>query len=291
MRSRVGIAAIGVALVLSACTNFGFGSDPTSTTNPGAPSTTTPAPPATGDPSSNGRDVIEVACDDASGDLVIVCEAYDLIQSHYVDPIDDDALVMAAIEGLGVLDGADSSEALTCVIISDAFKGFCEVAAAEADSSEEAAEAIVDGFAAFALDANSTYFNEQELALLAEEQQGQIEGIGALVSPEDETIEGDNKQCSVLSETCKMIVISTIEGAPAEAVGLLRGDVFVKVNGESILGWSVDQLTATVRGRSHGPRSKSQSSTAKFSALPAMSSSASSPQTQGSNSNSPWPGC
>lgn len=244
MRPRTLATLSILAVALSACTVF---SSRTTTTS-AAETTTTGAVVSTTSGPGSIREVSTVDCDGATGDLVIVCEAYDLIQTHYVDSIADLALASAAIEGLEVLDGADSDEPLVCVLISEVFSTSCDVASGQADSSEEAAEAIVDGFASFALDANSTYFNERELALLAEEQQGQIEGIGALVSPEDETFEGDNKQCSVLSETCLVTVVSVIKGAPAEAAGLAKGDVIVGVNGESVLGWSVDQLTTSVRG-------------------------------------------
>ncbi|HEX6286186.1 MAG TPA: S41 family peptidase [Acidimicrobiia bacterium] len=47
-----------------------------------------------------------------------------------------------------------------------------------------------------------------------------------------------------------MIVVSTIEGAPADDAGLMGEDEIVAVNGESIIGWTVDEVTAMVRGRS-----------------------------------------
>jgi carboxyl-terminal processing protease len=122
-----------------------------------------------------------------------------------------------------------------------------------ADDGPQAAEAMVAGFATYALDPNSAYLDEQSLALLEEEQEGEIEGIGALVSPEDETIPGDNKQCSVVSETCRILIVSTIAGAPAEAAGLKSEDVLLEVDGESILGLSVDEVTARVRGPAGSP--------------------------------------
>jgi carboxyl-terminal processing protease len=139
---------------------------------------------------------------------------------------------------------------LVCATPDEAFASVCDVAAATADDSSEAAEAMVAGLAAFALDANSGYFDPDALNLLQEEQRGEIEGIGALVSPEDQTIPGDNKQCGVVSATCEILIVSTISGAPAEAAGLLRDDKIIAVDGEEIIGWTVDEVTATVRGPS-----------------------------------------
>ncbi len=114
---------------------------------------------------------------------------------NYVDDVDPSILAEAANLGLRELDGADSRDLLVCATPIESFSNVCDIAAAEADDSVEAAEAIVAGLATFGLDANSAYLDEAALDLLQEEQQGEIQGIGALVCPEDETSPGDNKQC------------------------------------------------------------------------------------------------
>jgi carboxyl-terminal processing protease len=197
---------------------------------------------------TGSRQVETVECDSAPDQVAIVCEAYELIQIHYVDEVDDATLASAAVQGLEALDGTTSSETLTCAVPAKEFSASCDTAASVAEDSAEAAEAIVIGLATHALDPNSTYFDEDALELLEEEQEGQIEGIGALVSPEDQTIEGDNKQCAVVSETCRILIVATIEGAPAEAAGLLRDDAIVGVGGTSVEGWTIDEVTSQVRG-------------------------------------------
>lgn len=243
-------ALLATCLVAAACTG---GSSEVTTTSP-AVTTTTPSDPSTTSPrpttTVRDRDLELVDCEDPSEDVAIVCEAYDLIKDNYVDEVDDSVLADAAAQGLEMLDGAGSDELLVCAAPSDPFSSVCNLAAGAADNSTEAAEAMVAGLATFALDPNSGYFDEQALDLLQEEQGGEIQGIGALVSPEDETIPGDNKQCAVVSETCEVLIVSTITGAPAEGAGLVRDDEIVAVDGEPILGWTVDEVTATVRGPS-----------------------------------------
>jgi len=246
---------VPLLVLVSACI-AGNGS-PTSTSEAGATTTTSESTVSTEDVSTGpttttagDRDLELVDCDEAPDEMMIVCEAYDLIKTNYVDEIDDTVLADAATQGLATLDGADSSEPLVCATPSDEFTAACEIAAASANDSVEAAEAMVTGFATYALDPNSGYFDEQALDLLQEEQEGEIEGIGALVSPEDQTIPGDNKQCGVVSETCEILIVSTISGAPAEKAGLMRDDELVAVDGVAILGWTVDEVTATVRGPS-----------------------------------------
>ncbi|HJQ76598.1 MAG TPA: S41 family peptidase [Acidimicrobiia bacterium] len=247
------LAALVALTMVAGCSNDEGAPSTTSapaasTSSTDAASATTTTPPASDDDVGTDRPLDVVACDDASEEIVIVCEAYDLIETHYVDEVEDSALLEGAVTALRALDGADSDKALVCAPPTDGFAEACQTATVAADDGAEAAAAMVTGFAAYALDPNSAYLDEQSLALLREEQEGEIEGIGALVSPEDETIPGDNKQCSVVSETCRILIVSTIAGAPAEAAGLMSDDVLVAVNGEPIMGWTVDEVTAQVRG-------------------------------------------
>lgn len=245
-------AVIAVALIAAACTpesddGTSTTAGPTSTTLAGSTTTTEDLVSPTTAPVPV-RDLDVVQCDDASEEVAIVCEAYDLVVENYVDDVDVAHLADAAALGLGVLDGADSDELLVCAIPADVFADTCDIAAGAADDSIEAAEAMVAGMVSYGLDPNSAYLDPQALELLQEDQDGEIEGIGALVSPEDETLPGENKQCGVISETCRIRIASTISGAPAEGAGLQSDDVIVGVDGSLILGWTVDEVTAAVRG-------------------------------------------
>lgn len=222
---------------------------PTTTTHAGATTTTFPdSSPEL--PTIVDRDLEVLDCSEADDEYALVCEAYDLVRAHYVDPVDDSRLAEGAILGLQTLDGADTDDLLVCVAPTEAFVPACDIAAGAADDSAEAAEAMVAGLASYALDANSGYLDPRALELVREEQRGQVQGIGALVTSEDETIPGDNKQCGVISETCQMMIVGTISGTPAERAGLTRDDVVIGVNGESIQGWTVDEVTGRVRGPS-----------------------------------------
>lgn len=243
IKSRLTFLIIALAVTAAACSSSG--SEVTiSTGDPVTPASSTEASETT----PEARRIETVDCDSAPEQVVIVCEAYELIQIHYVDQIDDAVLASAAIQGLEALDGTTSSDLLTCAVPADEFSASCEVAASTADDSSQAAEAIVIGLATHALDPNSAYFDQEALELLEEEQEGQIEGIGALVSPEDQTIEGDNKQCTVASETCRILIVAIIDGAPAEAAGLQRDDAIIGVNGTSVEGRTIDEVTSQVRG-------------------------------------------
>lgn len=243
IKTRLLTAVVALALTASAC----VGGSPT--TSSAGTSGSTAEPATTGTADSNGAGEIDTAtCDSAPDDASIVCEAYDLIQANYVDEVSDQSLVAAGIEGLDAIPTGGPGQSFVCPLPTNEFRQMCEALAGRDAGSAEIAEAIVNGFAMFGLDPNSAYLDQDALALLQETQHGEFEGIGAFVSPEDETIEGDNKQCAIVSDTCRIVIASTIEGTPAEAAGLQPGDVIAGVNGDDIRGWTIDEVTATVRG-------------------------------------------
>lgn len=231
-------------LVVSACTSATHAQDTTTTTV----TLTTTTSEATGATTNTARALDVVDCDDVTDDVSIVCEAYDLIKDRYVDEISDEDLAAAAQSGLESLTATGAEGLLVCATPTSDFTSVCNFAADTEATDSEAAEAMVNGLANFALDPNSTYFDPEALDLLQEEQKGEIEGIGALVSPEDRTLPAEDQQCSIVSDTCRIYVISPITGAPADAAGLVRDDVISAVDGADIDGWTVDEVTATVRG-------------------------------------------
>ncbi|GBD08581.1 Carboxy-terminal processing protease CtpA [Candidatus Thermoflexus japonica] len=79
-----------------------------------------------------------------------------------------------------------------------------------------------------------TSFIEPKIArILQEDASGQFEGIGALVR-----MNRDNK----------LEIVRTFEGSPAQKAGLRAGDLVIKVNGQSIVGYSIYEAVALIRG-------------------------------------------
>ncbi|MGI9610209.1 MAG: S41 family peptidase, partial [Acidimicrobiia bacterium] len=240
---RLAIILALSAVVISSC-NIDLTSPGTSGPTP------TPTPTATTSTVlDSGRPLEVVSCDSAPEDMDILCESYDLIRRHYVDPLGEEFLADAATSGLDDLEQTDTTSPLVCAIPADAFAETCSVAATNADTGTEAAVAMVNGLANYALDANSVYLDEEALALVEEEQEGQIEGIGALVTAEDVS-SGEAEQCSIITETCKLLIVSVISGSPAEAAGMQSEDQIVGVDGQDIEDWTLDEVTAAVRAPS-----------------------------------------
>lgn len=239
-------------LVLSACSVPGgdggvsTSGAPAATTAPPTTAGATSPPPTTAvTTTSIPLDFDVVACGETTGALL--CEAYELIQRHYVDPVDDAELVEAAVAGIEAAEISTGAGVSTCALPSDEFLTVCQTIDMSHLDFAEAEEQAVAGIAYLGLDPNSAYFDAESLALIQEEQSGQIEGIGALVATEEEGSDQANA-CQIISPTCRLRIVSTIEGGPARAADLQEGDEFLAVDGASIEGWTVDEVTSVVRG-------------------------------------------
>jgi C-terminal peptidase prc len=240
-RTRLISFLLAASMVVTACDVIENAPTPTA---PSSPTTqqTDEAPVTT---ATAGRPMRLVGCDAVEPEVEIVCETYDLIRRHYVDEISDAELAEAAAHGLEALGGASSGSELVCVAPATPFLETCEAALTQAETGAEAAEAMVHGMATFGLDPHSVYLDPEAVDLLEEEQAGEIQGIGALVTAEDSA---SGEDCNIISDTCIIHIVSTVDGTPADTAGLQPDDLILGVDGTDISGWTVDEVTATVRG-------------------------------------------
>lgn len=81
-------------------------------------------------------------------------------------------------------------------------------------------------------DPHSTYIGPDDYALSRDDFEGTFQGIGATVAQQDETV----------------VIVQPLPNTPAEAAGILAGDVILAVDGESAIGWSVQQAVLRIRG-------------------------------------------
>ncbi len=246
MRRLSALTAV-VALIVAACT----ASSPTTTVR----AATAPAPPTaqtTPRPTDPGTEL--VSCDEeVPTDFTLLCEVYQLIRDEYVNPVSDQELVDAAVTALteASLPPDTEDEPITCALPSPGFLPLCDAIDAVADVPD-AVETAVQGMVSGALDPFSAYLDPATLTLEREEQSGTVQGIGALVITEDRS-DPERPPCGVMSDTCRLVIVSTLEGSPAEAAGLQSGDEIVGVEGEPIDGWSFEEVTSRVRGPAGTP--------------------------------------
>jgi carboxyl-terminal processing protease len=95
-------------------------------------------------------------------------------------------------------------------------------------------------------DPYSAYLTPEQYQTGLADLSGQFEGIGAEIGTKDAA--GATSTCSTLGPDCHLIVVSPIEGSPAEKAGLKAGDGIVAVDGSSLDGLTVDAARDRVRG-------------------------------------------
>lgn len=93
-------------------------------------------------------------------------------------------------------------------------------------------EGAIEGMLATLDDPHTRYLSPEDEALTRENMEGEIQGIGAEVSEEEGYI----------------VIVSPIEGSPAEAAGLLPGDILLTADSVALSGMSVLEAAQLVRG-------------------------------------------
>lgn len=243
------LLTIVVVLALAAAACTGGAATGGTEAPPGSTTTTTTAPAATTTPTAPPS-LTTVGCDDAPETFSILCEAVALIRDRYVDEIPVATLVEAATRGVEELavTGVDSAP-VECALPDPSFRSFCEVFDELDPAVADGVESAVEGLALYALDPNSVYFDPEALAITEETQSGTVEGIGALVTTEDETADDPRAAaCQIVSETCHVVIVSVLPGSPAERAGVQAGDEIVAVDGDGVIGRTFDTVTTEVRG-------------------------------------------
>ena len=83
-------------------------------------------------------------------------------------------------------------------------------------------------------DPYSVYYTAEEYADMMEASSGEFEGIGAYLVQDPDTM--------------AVSVVRPIKNSPAEAVGLLTGDIFVEIDGEDVTGQDINLIVSKVKG-------------------------------------------
>ena len=93
-------------------------------------------------------------------------------------------------------------------------------------------EGMLDGMVASLGDKYSRYFSPEEYKNFQTSFQGIYGGIGIYADFVDDAV----------------VVVSTMKDSPGEKVGLLPKDAIIGVDGESVVGMSIDQIVALIKG-------------------------------------------
>ena len=244
---------LALALLAGACSLFTVDTDPETSTTGTSTTTTTLASTTT---VLAGLPVELTDCSNPPEGFDVLCDTYRLLEEHYVDPLDDQALAAGAARGMEEYEAETTepvpSGQVACALPAEAFEEACtvfaEVETTTAAPVADLIEAAVQGMIQYGLeDPHTVYLSPSALVHVAENQSGEVSGIGALVRGEDQA-SPDGANCSVLSDTCILVIVDTLPDSPAEAQGVLAGDGVVIVDGEDVNGLTVDEVVERVRG-------------------------------------------
>ncbi len=82
-------------------------------------------------------------------------------------------------------------------------------------------------------DPYTTFANPAQTTSINSDLKGQFDGIGVYIDAKNDK---------------QIVVLYPIEGSPAEKAGIKAGDIFIKVNGESIVGQPQDVVISKIKG-------------------------------------------
>jgi carboxyl-terminal processing protease len=146
-------------------------------------------------------------------------------------------------------------ETVTCTEPSEAFAVLCEVYAdikgeyVDEIDDEKLVDGAVRGMIEYGLeDPYSGYLTPEQYGSALDDLSGSFSGIGAEVGMENLSDPDDLAACTVVTETCAMVIVAPLAGSPAEAAGLRAGDQVLAVDGTPTTGETVSSLVYQVRG-------------------------------------------
>jgi len=146
-------------------------------------------------------------------------------------------------------------ETVSCAEPSEAFAVLCETYAqikgeyVDEISDQDLVDGAVRGMIEFGLeDPYSGYLPPDQYGSALDDLSGEFSGIGAEVGMENLVDAEDLAACSVVTESCVMVIVAPLAGSPAETAGLRAGDHVLEIDGVSTMGGSVNSLVFDVRG-------------------------------------------
>ncbi len=94
-------------------------------------------------------------------------------------------------------------------------------------------------------DPYSSYLTSEEYRASLQGISGEFEGIGAEIAAQSPD---GGAGCSTLAPDCRLVVVSPLQGSPAQRAGLLPGDLVLAVDGVALDGLTVDGALDRIRG-------------------------------------------
>lgn len=129
----------------------------------------------------------------------------------------------------------------------DAWSAITERYAGEPVDHQTLIEGAIRGMVDAVGDPYSTYLNAEEYRQSVQDVSGEFEGIGA----ETGTVNAarETTDCNEFGADCRLVIVSPIDGSPAEKAGLKPGDIVDAVDGKTLDGLTPDAARDKIRGK------------------------------------------
>jgi carboxyl-terminal processing protease len=169
------------------------------------------------------------------------------------------ALALAAMVGTLLFVGgylaAGARGGGSCAAPTEAFEAFCEAydtlkrQFVDQLDDEALAEGAIQGMFEFGVkDPFSGYMSPDDYRRALGDLSGEFTGIGAEMGVRNLENPADLDACSTFSSICALVVVAPLENSPAQAAGLMAGDIVEAVDGESVEGITLEDAVKLVRG-------------------------------------------
>ena len=170
-----------------------------------------------------------VSCQDAHHVYRLICKAFELIDTRFVDPVDAAVLAEAAARGVSNagLSPRDAETVPPCALPAQAFEAMCVQMDAVGDTEAAvwaATQEMIDSL------------NERNTRLLTADQYESFAsslqegapfvGLGLRLG----LLDGDSP-CEMFSQRCRMVVSEVYPNSPAERAGVQIDDVLLELDG------------------------------------------------------------
>ena len=171
------------------------------------------------------------------------------------------SLALAAVIGAmlfftGFLAGGGGGAA-GCAAPNEDFAAFCEaydrLQAEFVDDldSQRLAEGAIRGMFQFGVeDPYSGYMPAEQYDQALGDLSGSFSGIGAEMGVRNTEDPADFAACTEFNAICRLVVVAPLADSPAEAAGLLAGDIVLAVDGDPVDGSAMNDMISRIRGES-----------------------------------------
>ena len=165
------------------------------------------------------------------------------------------AVVGALLFAAGYLAAGGGGGSTSCAAPEPAFDAFCEAydrlqrEYVDELDPEKLAEGAIEGMFQYGVeDPYSGYMPPEEYQQALGDLSGTFSGIGAEMGIRNTADPEDLAACTEFSATCQLVVLAPLASSPAEAAGLLAGDVVLAVDGDPVDGSTMNDQISRIRG-------------------------------------------